>query len=124
MVLLNERDEVAECTSANIFAAKGDQVWTPPLSSGCLPGITRELLLNEVRAPGIHVTEKVLKPVDLESADEVFITSTTRDLLPVSTIGQRAAPNGGRAREALQAAFTRYVEAYVAAHKRQSASIP
>src|SRR5439155_15722324 len=90
VILLNERDEVAECTSANIFAAKGNEIWTPPLASGCLPGITRELLLAEVRAPEFHVAEKVLTPADLESADEVFITSTTRDLLPVSVIGQHA----------------------------------
>src|SRR5580704_2529450 len=76
VILLNERDEVAECTSANIFAAKGGEVWTPPISSGCLPGITRDLLLTEVRAPGFRVTEKVLTPADLESADEVFVTST------------------------------------------------
>src|SRR5262249_2897945 len=119
VVLLNERDEVAECTSANIFAAKGGQVWTPPLASGCLPGITRELLLSEVRAPGFRVSEKALTAEDLESADEVFITSTTRDLLPVSRIGNRAIPNTGQAREALQEAFTRYVEAYVGTHKRQ-----
>src|SRR5436190_11262240 len=80
VILLNERDEVAECTSANIFAAKGAEVWTPPLCSGCLPWITRELLLSEVHAPGFHVTEKTLTPANLESADEVFITSTTRDL--------------------------------------------
>ena len=123
VVLLNERDEVAECTSANIFAAKGDQVWTPPLASGCLPGITRELLLNEVRAPGFRVAEKVLTPADLESADEVFITSTTRDLLPVSMIGKRAIRNASQAREALQTAFTRYVDDYVRAHKRRPAPI-
>src|SRR6185436_11967892 len=123
VILLNERDEVAECTSANIFVAKGDQVWTPPLSSGCLPGITRELLLSEVRTSGFHVMEKVLKPADLESADEVFITSTTRDLLPVSTIGQRTIRNASQAREALQKAFTRCVDEYVATHKHQPAPI-
>ena len=114
VILLNERGEVAECTSANIFAAKGDQVWTPPIGSGCLPGITRELLLSEVSAPGIRVTEKTLLPADLESADEVFITSTTRGLLPVANIGGRTIPNRGRAREALQAAFLGYETAYVA----------
>src|SRR2546430_4373750 len=124
VILLNERDEVAECTSANIFAAKGDQVWTPPLASGCLPGITRELLLNEVRAPGFHVIERVLTPKDLESADEVFITSTTRDLLPVSMIGRRAMPSAGHAREALQRAFSRYAGEYVEAHKRRPVPIP
>jgi branched-chain amino acid aminotransferase len=124
VILLNERDEVAECTSANIFAAKGDRVWTPPLASGCLPGITRELLLSEVRAPGFHVMERALTPEDLESADEVFITSTTRDLLPVSMIGRRAMPSAGHAREALQRAFSRYAGEYVAAHKRRPAPMP
>jgi branched-chain amino acid aminotransferase len=119
VVLLNERDEVAECTSANIFAAKGGEVSTPPLSSGCLPGITRELLLHEVHVPGVRVTETVLTPADLESADEVFITSTTRELLPVAMIGHRPIANRGHAREALQAAFSKYTDDYVAAHKRQ-----
>jgi branched-chain amino acid aminotransferase len=120
VILLNERGEVAECTSANIFAAKGGEVWTPPLASGCLPGITRELLLGDVKAAGVRVSERVLSPEDLESADQVFISSTTRDLLPVSMIGARAIPNQGGAREALQAALSEYVDEYVASHKRQS----
>jgi branched-chain amino acid aminotransferase len=119
VILLNERGEVAECTSANIFAAKGAEVWTPPLSSGCLPGITRELLLGEVRAAGVKVSERTLMPADLESADEVFISSTTRDLLPVAAVGGRKVPNSGHARETLQAAFTKYVDQYVGSHKRQ-----
>jgi branched-chain amino acid aminotransferase len=122
VILLNERDEVAECTSANIFAAHGDQVRTPPIGSGCLPGITRELLLSEVRAAGVSVTEQVLTPADLECADEVFITSTTRGLLPVTRIGQCSIPNRGRTRESLQAAFAAYETAYIAAHKREPAS--
>src|SRR5205814_587653 len=120
VILLNERDEVAECTSANIFAAKGGEVWTPPLASGCLPGITRELLLSEVTAPGVRVSERVLTAGDLESADQVFISSTTRDLLPVSTIGERPMRNLGGAREKLQSAFSKYVDEYIAAHKRES----
>jgi branched-chain amino acid aminotransferase len=86
VVLLNERGEVSECTSANIFAATGGEVSTPPLDSGCLPGVTRELLLDVVRVPGISVVERTLEPAGLERADQVFITSTTRDLLPVSFI--------------------------------------
>jgi branched-chain amino acid aminotransferase len=121
VILLNERDEVAECTSANIFAAKGGEVWTPPLSAGCLPGITRELLLSQARVPGLRVVEKTLTPAELESADEVFISSTTRDLLPVSMIGSRKIPNRGGARAALQGAFSKYVEGYVESRKRQSA---
>jgi len=116
VVLLNERGEVAECTSANIFVANGNQVWTPPLSSGCLPGITRELLLGEVKASGIQLGEKALLPEELESADEVFITSTTRNLLPVLQIEEKKVGRTDRARVALQKAFAEFVEHYVAQH--------
>jgi branched-chain amino acid aminotransferase len=121
VILLNERGEVSECTSANIFAARNGEVWTPPLSSGCLPGITRELLLSDVRVAGVPVSERVLTPADLESADEVFISSTTRELLSVSMIGNRPIRNSGNTREALQSAFSRYMDEYVASHKRQLA---
>jgi branched-chain amino acid aminotransferase len=55
VILLNERGEVAECTSANLFIANGNHVFTPPLNSGCLPGITREVILGEIHAAGIKV---------------------------------------------------------------------
>lgn len=112
-ILLNERGEVAECTSANIFAAEGHRVWTPPLSSGCLPGVTRELLLHEIDVPGFTVTEKALTPAALESAAELFITSTTRNLLPVVEIEGRAIPHSGPACAALSDVFAAYVDAYV-----------
>jgi branched-chain amino acid aminotransferase len=118
VILLNERGEVSECTSANIFAATGGEVWTPPLSSGCLPGITREVILEEVRVPGIRILEKVLRPADLEAADEIFITSTTRDLLPVRQIEDRQVGRRGTARVALQTAFSAFVDRYVAEHKQ------
>src|SRR5664280_260599 len=117
VILLNERGEVAECTSANLFIANGSHVYTPPLSSGCLPGITREVLLGEVRAPGIRVEEKALLPGDLEAADEVFITSTTRDLLSVFQIEDKQIGRAGHTRQALARAFSEYVGNYVATHK-------
>ena len=116
-ILLNERGEVAECTSANIFIANGSQVWTPPLNSGCLPGVTREVLLDEVRVPGIDVGEKPLLPADLEAADEVFITSTTRDLLPVEEIEGAKVGRTLAAQTALAAAFQTRLRQYVAEHK-------
>jgi branched-chain amino acid aminotransferase len=118
VILLNERGEVAECTSANIFAAKGDRVWTPPLTSGCLPGITREVLLHEIHIPGIQVEERTLMPSDLEAADEVFITSTTRDLLPAARIEQRQIGVGPVCHR-LRTAFQEYVGRYVAQHRAQ-----
>ena len=123
VVLLNERGEVSECTSANIFAASGNQVWTPPISSGCLPGVTRSVLLEEIHVPGFVVSEKTLLPVDLERAGEVFITSTTRELLPVLEIGGKPVKQGNRARPALQAEFSKYVERYVAKHRTVHAPV-
>jgi branched-chain amino acid aminotransferase len=114
-LLLNERGEVAECSSANIFAAWGNQVWTPPLSSGCLPGITREVLLNEIRVPGIEIGEKPLTRAEIETADEVFVTSTTRNLLPVAEIEGRRVGRTREVESALLAAFSDYVERYIAA---------
>lgn len=115
VILLNERGEISECTSANVFISQADRVWTPPLDSGCLPGITRALLLEEIRAPGIKVGEKTLYLKDLEQADEVFITSSTRDLLPVREVEGLAVRRQGRARAALAEAFRQYLEEYVAA---------
>ena len=117
VILLNEYSQVAECTSANIFASTGGQVWTPPLNAGCLPGITREVLLGEIHVPGIRVAEKRLTPEELESADEVFITSTTRNLLPVHEIEGKKIGRTDHTRRELAKAFGEFVDRYVAAYK-------
>jgi branched-chain amino acid aminotransferase len=95
VVLLNEFGRVAECTSANVFAVFGNDVITPPLTAGCLPGITREVLLEELHSPGIRLIERDLAIEDLYLADEVFITSTTRGLLRVREIARRPLAAGG-----------------------------
>ena len=115
VILLNERGEICECTSANIFIARGSDVFTPPLDSGCLPGVTRALLLDEIHVPGISASERKLLPKDLESADQVFITSTTRDFLPVSYIEGLKIRCGGSVAKKLTEAFEEYRRAYVAA---------
>jgi branched-subunit amino acid aminotransferase/4-amino-4-deoxychorismate lyase len=118
VVLLNERGEVAECTSANIFAVQGDRVYTPPLASGCLPGVTRAVLLEEVQVRGLTIQEKVLRPEDLEASDEVFLTSTTREVLPVLSIEGLKIAQGRAVAERLQAAFKENAASYVAHHTR------
>jgi branched-chain amino acid aminotransferase len=111
VVLLNERQEVSECTSANIFAVFGDTAVTPPLSSGCLPGITRLLLLEDVKVPGITVAEQTLTLADLRRADSIFITSSTRDLLPVSAVD--GVPTGQD-----QRVYRRLLDAFLAFEKQ------
>lgn len=113
VVLLDENGNVSECTSANIFAVFGNDVVTPTLASGCLPGVTRELLLNEISAGPLRVSERDLTPRDLEAADEVFITSTTRDLLPVASITGLKLRGRRAVTDRLGAAFRDYREEYI-----------
>jgi branched-chain amino acid aminotransferase len=110
VVLLNERGEVAECTAANIFAVHAGTVSTPPLTSGCLEGVTRGVLLEIAPELGIPARERALTPDDLRRADEVFISSTNRNLLGVGAIEEHlfaAAP--GPVTRRLEAAFAKYV---------------
>jgi branched-chain amino acid aminotransferase len=113
VILLNERGEIAECTSANIFIANGGKVSTPPLASGCLPGVTRDILLHEIHVPGFEIGEHTLLRANLELADEVFITSTTRALLPVLEIEGKKIRHTGHAQRALQTEYEKYLQSYV-----------
>jgi branched-subunit amino acid aminotransferase/4-amino-4-deoxychorismate lyase len=116
VILLNERGEVAECTSANIFCVKGEAVYTPPLSSGCLEGVTRSVLLEIAPRADVSLTEKKLTMEDLRAADEVFITSTNRTLLGVSEIsGHRYSVVAGPVVQKLERAFEATMREYVAA---------
>jgi len=112
VVLLNERGEVCELTSANLFIAQHGRAFTPPIASGCLPGVTRAVLLECG-----HVEEKTLFPADLEAADEVFITSTTRGLMPVESIEGLKIRQGRAVMDRLQTEFDGYVDRYVKSAK-------
>ncbi|MGC4015847.1 MAG: aminotransferase class IV [Luteolibacter sp.] len=91
---LNTRGDVCEAATANLFVVKGGRILTPPLSSGCLPGITRSWLLESAAAIGLSITEDRVTRNDLLEADEVFLTSATRGPVSVSRLDGReyAAP--------------------------------
>jgi branched-chain amino acid aminotransferase len=115
VVLLNERGEVAECTTANIFCAQDGTVRTPPLSSGCLEGVTRGVLLELGPRCGVPFVEEQLGPDDLFAADEVFMTSTNRSLLGISEIAGRVyATAPGPIAQKLERAFDAVMREYVA----------
>jgi branched-chain amino acid aminotransferase len=113
VVVLNERGEVAECTSANIFAVKDNKVLTPPLNSGCLEGVTRGILMEIAPEAGVSVLEQALRPEDLHSADEVFISSTNRNLISVGEIAGNKIAAPGLVCERLNDLFDAYVADYV-----------
>jgi branched-chain amino acid aminotransferase len=116
VIMLNERGEVAECTAANIFCVREGRVLTPPLASGCLEGVTRGVLLDIIApAEGVKCAETPLRLEDLHYADEVFITSTNRNLLGVSELaGHTFADVPGPVTQRLEQAFSRYMIEYVA----------
>jgi branched-chain amino acid aminotransferase len=115
VVLLNERGEVSECTAANVFCVRGGRVLTPPLNSGCLEGITRSILLEIGPRAGVACEEAVLRPADLFSAEEVFISSSNRNLLAVGEIaGHRYLNAPGAVTRRLDDAFADYIKEYLA----------
>jgi branched-chain amino acid aminotransferase len=114
VVLLNERGEVAECTSANIFAVKNGKVFTPPLSGGCLEGVTRGILMEIAPEAGVSIVEQMLRPEDLYSAEEVFISSTNRNVIGVGEIaGHQIANSPGPITRRLNELFEAYIDDYV-----------
>jgi len=116
VVLLNERGEVSECTAANIFCVHEGKVATPPLSSGCLAGITRSVMLDIGPAAGLVVEERVLMPDDLYRAEEVFISSTNRNIIAVADIAGRPVGSASQPIMAkLEVAFSNYIKEYVLA---------
>ena len=93
-LMCNYRGELSECSQANFFMVRGGMVLTPKSEAGLLEGITRAFLFEVGQEAGIEVREAVLTPADLESADEAFITSTTRELSPVTRIDGRPVGTG------------------------------
>ena len=99
-VFANTRGELCEGTGTNVFVVVDGQVLTPSLSSGCLAGITRELVLEWFGAQ-----ETILPAEALFTADEVFVTSSTRNVHPVVRVDGRTWPEAGPVSGRLQAAF-------------------
>jgi branched-chain amino acid aminotransferase len=93
-VMRNDRGELTECATSNLFIVRNETVFTPPVACGLLPGITRGLIFEIGRNAGIEVREQVLRDDHLFDADEAFLTSTTREVLPIVAVDERAIGNG------------------------------
>lgn len=99
--------QVTEGASSNLFEVRGGRVLTPPLGAGILEGVTRGVVLRLARELAFTVDETALRVEDLESAEELFITSTAREILPVTSLGGRPVGDGrvGRTTRRLHEAF-------------------
>jgi branched-chain amino acid aminotransferase len=105
-IVLNRRGELCEATTANVFVVRGERVETPPLSAGCLAGITRDRVL------ALGASEADLPAAVLGEADEVFLTSSTREIQPVVEIDGRPVGAGqpGEVTTRLALAYSELVE--------------
>ena len=108
-LMCNYRGEVAECAQSNVFVVRGGEALTPPLATGLLEGVTRNFLFEIGPDAGIPVRERTLRLAEIQTADEIFITSTTREVLPVTTLDGRPVGAGtpGPITRALADAFRR-----------------
>lgn len=87
-IMLNYRDEVAEGTVSNVFIYKDGRLLTPAPECGILPGITRAVVMDIARAAGIPMLEAVFKKEELLAADEIFMTNSGSEIIPVVQIGE------------------------------------
>ena len=93
-ILLNERGEVVEGSRSNLFFVQKEQLYTPALKSGCLNGITRQMVIELSRKLGLPVKTVVVKPQDLLKAEEIFLTNSLIELLPLTQLNHRVIGEG------------------------------
>jgi branched-chain amino acid aminotransferase len=93
-ICLNKRGLVCEGVGENIFIVKENKIFTPPISSGALHGITRDVVMKLAKKLGYKVIEKDITPNELFNADEVFLTGTAAEVKPVREINKRTIGNG------------------------------
>ncbi len=82
-IFLNTAGAICEGATTNLFVAVDGRIVTPPLSSGCLPGVTREILLEKGREEGLPVGEADIHPGDIGRIEGAFLTSSLRGVQPV-----------------------------------------
>jgi branched-chain amino acid aminotransferase len=93
-LMLNHKGEVAECTGDNIFLVRRGEIYTPPLDAGILEGITRDAIIEIARAAGRTVHEIALTRHDVFIADEVFLTGSAAEVIPVVKVDSRVIGDG------------------------------
>jgi branched-chain amino acid aminotransferase len=110
-IMLNWKGEVAEGTISNIFIVRKGVLYTPHTKSGILEGVTRDLVIRLAKKKRIGVLEVPLRPRSLMNADECFITNTTMEIMPVTTVDGKTIGSGrpGPVTKALHLAYRKEV---------------
>jgi branched-chain amino acid aminotransferase len=110
-IMLNHNGYVSEATGDNIFLVKGEALITPPVYAGVLEGITRDVVMELAYEAGYEVRETMMNRYDLYNADEVFLTGTAAEVIPVVDIDKRTIGNGqpGKVTKDLATRFKEFV---------------
>ena len=93
-LMLNHAGNVSECTGDNIFIVSDGTLITPPLSAGCLAGVTRQLVLELAQNASIPTAERDFTQQAVYDADECFLTGTAAEVIPVTTIDGKPIADG------------------------------
>ncbi len=106
-ILLSPQGYVSECTGENVFVVRGGKIVTPPASSGALEGITKDSVMTIARDQGYEAIEANVLRSDLYLADEIFLTGTAAEVVPISSVDDRIVGSGkpGPITRAIQAAY-------------------
>lgn len=115
-ILLNEEGKVCEGTGENLFIVKKGVIHTPPVCDGILEGITRDSIMTLARDKGYRVCETSLLRTDLYTADEMFMTGTAAEVVPVHSVDGREIGDPGPITLDLQETFFRVVKGGEAAY--------
>jgi len=87
-ILLNSNNSICDSTIANVFLIKGEAIQTPPLADGCVAGVMRAFVINELKKSGYHISEETIMIDQLLDADEVFLTNSIYNIRWVAGIAE------------------------------------
>ena len=111
-IFLTPHGFLCEGTAENVFVVKGREIWTPPTSTGALPGITKASVMEVAKKLGYSAVERLITPHEVFNADEVFFTGTGAEILPVTEANGRKIGSGkpGNVTARVTEAFRKYVK--------------
>ena len=114
-ILLNDEGYVAECSASNIFIVEAGSVVTPPIEAGVLPGITRGVVIELAIKLGIKLEQEAVSVERLLSAEEVFITNSVIEIMPIAAVGERRVGAGSRGKltERLMGEYNKLTRSYI-----------
>ncbi|MBU3022747.1 aminotransferase class IV [Aestuariibacter sp. A3R04] len=94
VILYNDKEQITEASACNVFAVVQGHIVTPPLDHQILPGITRDIVIKSLSRDGIAVEERPLTLAELKGADEVWLTSSSKEVAPVTYVDDKPIANG------------------------------